>query len=111
MKAKEMFGKALLRTLGDLPYGMQWARNLAAKLILKQCGERVTIRNGVHLTGEISIGEDSIINPDCWLYGPIEIGKWVMIAREAKIYTQNHNTRDTTVPMRTQGHTPPPARL
>lgn len=112
MKLKEAIGKVLLRTLGDLPYGMQPIRNLAVRLIVPNVGGGVTVRHKVHLSREVSIGENSTINQNCFFQGPVSIGSQVMIARDVKIYTINHRTTDLAVPMQMQGTMPPrPVRI
>lgn len=112
MTLKEIIGKILLRTICDLPYGMHRIRNFAVRLIVPNCGARVRVRRGVHLSPEVSIGDGSTINDNVRFQGPVSIGSEVMIARDVKVYTINHRTTDLSVPMQSQGTMPPrPVRI
>lgn len=68
------------------------------------CGKNVNIDNGAFLASGkgIEIGNNSGIGQDCRVAGPLKIGNDVMIAPNVIIVTQNHEIRDTEIPMRLQ---------
>ena len=81
-------------------------RQFWAKRIVKMCGKNVNIERGAVFGPEISIGDRSGIGVNCELYGPVTIGKDVMMGPEVIIYTSGHNFSRMDVPMMDQGSTP-----
>ena len=80
-------------------------RGFWAKRILKECGKNVNVeRNSVFGPG-VSLGDNSGIGIDCELYGPVTIGKNVMMGPEVVIYTSGHKFDRTDIPMMQQGPT------
>lgn len=76
--------------------------------MLASCGEGVNIEHGgVFKPSEISLGDRSGIGVDCFLQGPLKIGRDVMMGPEVLIFTTNHNIADTTRPMIEQGFSQP----
>ena len=71
--------------------------------MLFRCGEHVNIRKGAHLSDSITLGDYSGIGENAYLGGTVVIGKDVMMGSDCKFFAINHNTRDCSVPMRTQG--------
>ena len=76
-----------------------------AKKIITQCGNDVNIERNAIFTPEIKIGNNSGIGINCEIYGPVSIGDNVMMGPEVVIYTKNHNTERTDIPMQEQGYT------
>lgn len=79
-------------------------------------GSRVTIGNSFNIGsnvaimtygGEIAIGENASINPNCILYGHggLKIGNNVMIAAATIIVPGNHRIDNIELPIRSQGCT------
>lgn len=80
-----------------------------AKKILKECGKNVNIEKGAIFNSTCSIGDFSGIGVNCELngFGGITIGKYVMMGPETVIYTENHSTARTDIPMQQQGFEKP----
>lgn len=81
-------------------------RYILAKRMLKKCGEKVTIENQCYIGSgrNIELGDYSGIGQRCYLQGNITIGKYVMMAPEVVILTENHKFNDTSKPMKFQGN-------
>lgn len=88
----------LSRRLGGLP-GM--VRRIVAKRLFDAFGQNVNIESMASFgNGKgISIGDNSGIGVSCTVYGPLQIGKDVMMGPEVIILTQNHDTSRTDIPM------------
>ena len=76
-----------------------WAKRIA------NCGKNVNIERGAFFTPGLSIGDNSGVGIDCEVYGPVTIGKNVMMGPEVVIYTSGHRTDRTDIPMMAQGST------
>lgn len=76
-----------------------------ARRIASYCGKRVNIEQNVTFGEELKIGDNSTIGFNSDLYGPVYIGKNVMIGPEAAIYTNGHRFDDISIPMIQQGDT------
>lgn len=76
-----------------------WAHRIAS------CGRDVNIERNAYFTPELTIGDNSGIGIDCEIYGPVTVGKNVMMGPEVVIYTSGHNFDRTDIPMMRQGST------
>lgn len=85
----------------------KWCRRFWAKRVLKKCGKKVNIERGAVFGPGVELGDYSGIGINCELYGPISIGKNVMMGPEVIIYTSGHRFDRTDVPMMEQGSTEP----
>ncbi len=95
-----------------LPESRRWKifktlRRFFAKHIMCECSNSANIEKGAHFGPEVSIGDNSSIGVDCELFGPIEIGKNVMMGPETVIMTFGHGHDRTDIPMIQQGTTKP----
>lgn len=75
------------------------------KRIAKSAGKNVNIEQHVVFGEELEIGDNSTIGFRSDLYGPVIIGKNVMIGPEVAIYTHNHEHINIRIPMIQQGYT------
>lgn len=82
----------------------KWIRVFFARRVLASCGREVNIERGAVFSGRVSLGNGSGIGVDCRLYGPVWIGDDVMMGPEVIIYTRNHVSTRTDIPMRRQGY-------
>jgi len=80
-------------------------RGFWAKRIVTECGTNVNIERNATFTPQLKIGDNSGIGINCEVYGPVRIGDNVMMGPEVIIYTRNHNTERTDIPMQIQGYT------
>ncbi len=114
MNLKRVIGKALYHGIGihmpasysKFSFGSRAFRQFCAKLILDDCGEWVNIEKGVHFGDGLSIGNRSGIGANSNVPSAVTIGENVMIGQELLVYTHNHNTENTSIPMQKQGMTP-----
>lgn len=90
---------------------IKWWRSWVAKHILHSMGKNVNIEKCATFNQYVSIGDNSGIGVHCELNGckdgEIEIGDNVMMGPEVVMYTRNHCTRNTEVPMNLQGYDTP----
>lgn len=80
-------------------------RTFWAKLIIKKCGKNVNIERNAIYGPEVEIGDNSDIGINCEVYGPVQIGKDVMMGPEVVIYTSGHCYDNNEIPMILQGST------
>ncbi len=99
--------------INKLPKSIRFAgeisKNLRYKFVkklFKKCGRNVNIENRCWFgTGEqIEIGDFSGIGSKCQIYGPVKMGKYIMMGPEVIIFTQNHKFSNISVPMVKQGY-------
>ena len=68
-------------------------------------GQRSYVAAGAILRGDITIGDDSTINPYAHIAGKVVIGNGVRIAGHVSIYGFNHGYARTDIPIFQQPHT------
>lgn len=113
MNVKQIIGFIGLRICNILPangamvnLGQQPLRAFFARLFLDYCGKNVNIQKNVSVSHCCKIGNNSGIGKGSVLFGDVTIGDDVMMGPDCLIYTQNHEYRDTSKPMRLQGPQP-----
>lgn len=74
-----------------------------AKKIVAECGTNVNIERNAVFGPLLKIGDNSGIGINCEIYGPVTIGKNVMMGPEVVIYTSGHRHNRTDIPMGEQG--------
>lgn len=113
MNLSYIVGSIIYRVIGNhLPksdavinLGGKQIRAFAARLMLSKVGKHVNIERKAHFSHTAEIGDYSGIGENCRLYGRVVIGNYVMMGRECFIYTYNHETLRTDIPMQKQGGT------
>lgn len=97
-------GKFLYKTLGHiLPRGMgKKFRSYTAKLMFTCAGE-VNLEKHVDASSKLTIGNFSGIGENAYIQGEVHIGDYVMMAKNVKIFTRNHNFSRMDIPMSQQG--------
>lgn len=75
-----------------------WARK-----IVKKCGKSVNFERGAVFGPLLEVGDGSGIGINCEIYGPVSIGKDVMMGLEVVIYTSGHRHDRLDIPMGKQG--------
>lgn len=83
--------------------GQRFIREKFGHLFLVECGIRVNIQRNTKFSHSCKLGDFSGIGEGSILYGPVAIGKYVMMGPNCTIYTQNHAFSDTNIPMCMQG--------
>lgn len=83
------------------------ARYVFYKMLLKNLGKNVTIRDGVKIMfpERVSIEKNTGLNDGCFLDGAggIQIGEYVRLGPRVEIMTSNHIYSDIEVPIKLQG--------
>ena len=69
-------------------------------------GKNVNIERNAYITPQLTVGDNSGVGINCEIYGPVSIGKNVMMGPEVIIYTHDHNFSRTDIPMMEQGNSP-----
>jgi maltose O-acetyltransferase len=82
-------------------------RGMLCGVIFKKCGKNVNIEKGAYfgLGSSIEIGDNSGIGTNCRIFGPISIGRDVIMAPDVVILTKNHKYDRLDIPMCLQGDT------
>ena len=75
-----------------------------AKNFINYCGKNVNIQKGAVFGKRISIGDYSSIGINSVVQSNVFIGENVMMGPEVYVYTQNHNSSNTDIPMIKQGY-------
>ncbi len=95
----------------DSPFvpGTKAFRRWLCRQIFAQCADDVNIEKGVFFGGGdgIRIGHHSGIGINARIQGPLTIGDDVMMGPDVLVYTRNHNTDRTDIPMIRQGDSDP----
>ena len=76
-----------------------WARKII------RCGNAVNIERNAFFTPGLLLGDKSGVGINCEVYGPVTIGRNVMMGPEVVIYTSGHKFDRTDIPMMEQGST------
>lgn len=109
---KKLLGYILYTFLGSmLPHyalGRCWVipksiRSACGKLYFVSCGRNVDLGRRAHLSSKISIGDNSGIGDYCYIQGPVQIGKNVMVAPNVALIASNHRYSQIDIPMNQQG--------
>ena len=97
-------GRNLPSSAMPYSFGAKYIRRLFVKGMVDKCGKNVNIEHGAFLASGkgIEIGNNSGIGLNCRVAGPLTIGDDVMMAPGVMIFTQNHETKDLSIPMRLQ---------
>ena len=110
MKLKTVIGYVGLRLCNILPdnesklrLGQGALRRFFARLFMAHCGKKTNIQKDTRFSHTCKIGDYSGIGRGSVLYGPVTIGNDVMMGPQCFIYTQNHEYRFLDKPMRLQG--------
>ncbi|MDI9242498.1 CatB-related O-acetyltransferase [Ruminococcus sp. YH-rum2234] len=100
-----VIGSHLPKSDARINFGSKQIRAFAARLMLTRVGVHVNIERKAQFSHTTEIGDYSGIGEKSRLYGRVIIGDYVMMGRECYIYTYNHETLRTDIPMQKQGGT------
>ena len=109
MNIKFIIGKILYVTIGSfLPDSSKGKlfrriRSIFGKMIISKCGINTNFGKHARFSRNVSLGDNSGIGNRAFLQGTVSIGKNVMMAEDVKIFTVNHKTSNTSIPMCEQG--------
>ncbi len=105
------YGFAKHLPASDNRYGKwaRWLRRAACRGMLLYMGRDVNVEQGA-VFGDgrnIRIGDSSGLGINCRMYGPVSLGKHVMMGPDVMVITSNHRSDRLDVPMTQQGGTGP----
>lgn len=80
-------------------------RGLCGRLILDSCGKNVNICKHARFSSRVSLGNNSGIGHYANITGKCMIGDNVIMGPQVSIFTTNHRTDSTSVPIKYQGNT------
>lgn len=112
LKIKKLIGYLLYHfCFGWLPHyqlGREWKlckklRGFAVGLYVDACGKNVDVGRKVKLSARLRLGDRSSVGDFSHLQGDITIGNDVMMAPNCALIADNHRHDDLTRPMNTQG--------
>ena len=83
------------------------ARVFWAKRIAKSVGNNVNVERNVQFGPLLEIGDNSGIGIRCEIYGPVKIGRDVMMGPDVVCYTSGHRFDRTDITMIEQGSSEP----
>lgn len=87
-----------------LPLAKKLRRHFARRVCT--LGKNVNIEKNAYFTPQLSVGDNSGVGVRCEMYGPVTIGKNVMMGPEVVVFTHHHEYRRTDIPIMEQGNTP-----
>jgi maltose O-acetyltransferase len=83
----------------------KYLRCFCVRGMLSDVGENINIERMADIaSNKLKIGNHSGIGVRAYLQGDITIGDYVMMAPDVSIFTTNHNTERTDIPMCQQGN-------
>lgn len=105
MKIRKIIGVCFYKLLGSWMPGKfgRFFRRICGKMIFDYCGRNVNICRKSVFSTRISIGDNSGIGERCYIQGKCFIGNNVMMGPQVNIWTKNHETSRTDIPMIKQG--------
>ena len=78
-------------------------KNIFAKRAFGHVGNQVNWGKKLILTSDLRIGDQSGVGDRAYIASKVTIGNHVMIGKDLKIFTSNHRTDRTDIPMQKQG--------
>lgn len=102
-----LFLKHLPATNGNIPMHtfIRRIRSSVGKYLFDKCGKNINIEKGADFgKGDgIEIGDNSGLGINCYIRGPLTIGKDVMMGPDVMIFHGDHEMSRRDIPMRLQG--------
>ena len=81
-------------------------RNYFVRKYIKSAGKNINIGRYCKIHKNTTIGDHSGVGFGCEIPNGVTLGSHVMMGPDVLIFTQNHQTADTEIPMREQGMEP-----
>ena len=102
---KVRFGRFLYKSIGHILPGVlgRKVRAFAGRLMFQKVGESLNLEKHVNAAYTLSIGNYSGIGENAYIQGETHIGDYVMMAKNVRIFTRNHNFNRLDIPMSKQG--------
>lgn len=100
------WAKRLPPSFSAVKIGQRQIRAFCGHLILQSCGNNVNIEKNAEFDSSVRIGNNSGLGINCRIAPQVTIGDNVMMGPNVTIYTHNHETKRTDIPMCEQGFKP-----
>ena len=100
------FAKFLPKSASRLRLGQKTLRGFCGRLILAECGNHVNIERNASFDSSVRLGDNSGLGINCQVGPYTTIGNNVMMGPNVRIYSRNHCTERTDIPMCRQGFAP-----
>ena len=102
---KARIGRLLYKTIGHILPGNRGRkfRAFTARLMFARSGKNVNLEKHVNAPNSLTIGDNSGIGENAYIQGETHIGDNVMMAKNVRIFTRNHNYSRLDLPMNQQG--------
>lgn len=97
------FAKHLPPSYARIKVGQTFLRRVFGGMILAKHGKNINIEKGAKFSKLVELGDNSGLGINCNIMGKCIIGNDVMMGPDCIVYTRNHKTTDTTIPMWKQG--------
>ena len=87
------------------PYslGFPLLRRFLVSQFAAHCGQQVRVKHNADISPGIKVGNHSELGTHCLIHANVEIGDYVIMGPNVKIYSRNHIIDDLEVPMALQG--------
>lgn len=102
----KIIGKHLPPSSSHFNIGQKKFRYWCAKHYCSYVGEGANIECGADFSSKLSVGKESGVGINALIQGETHIGDFVMMGPDCCIFTFNHETSQTSVPMCKQGMRP-----
>lgn len=102
---KARIGRLLYKTIGHIlpSKAGQKFRRFTGRLMFVSVGKGLNLEKHVNAAHSLTIGNDSGIGENAYIQGETHIGDNVMMAKNVRIFTKNHNFFRLDIPMNKQG--------
>jgi maltose O-acetyltransferase len=78
-------------------------RSLFVSFYLNECGVKLRVKSGAEISPFCSVGDFSELGTRCLIQSNVTIGNHVIMGPDVKIYSRNHKSERTDVPVQSQG--------
>lgn len=86
------------------PYALffPWLRRIFVKGFVSKCGAKIRVKQNADISMFIEIGNYSELGTNCVIQSNTNIGDYVIMGPDVKIYTKNHGYEDLNTPIALQ---------
>lgn len=78
-------------------------RSFLVRKYLKSCGTNLRVKKGAEISPKSIVGNNSELGTRCMIQSDVQIGDFVIMGPDVKIYSRNHLFSDLNIPIRSQG--------
>ena len=78
-------------------------RRFLVRQFALRCGDKIRVKHNADISPDIVIGKYSELGTNCRIHAGVEIGDYVIMGPDVKIYCRNHRIDDLDRPIALQG--------